>query len=145
MTNLNPPSTPHWVVVVGCNGFIGKSLTTKLTELGIDHIGLSKEEFNSLDEKASEKLKRVIQPRYHLVVTSAITLSKSPTDLQESIKMEVAQKRQEVLSTNSQNERQGSESEILIMQLNASRIHELFPKFRAKDLDTRLRNWKNQI
>ena len=78
---------PFRVVVVGCNGFIGKALTTKLTELRIDHVGLSKEEYNLLDEKVSEKLKQIIQPNDHIVFTSAITPSKSPTDVRKSIKM----------------------------------------------------------
>ena len=277
---------PFRVIVVGCNGFIGKALTTKLAELGIVHIGLSKEEYNLLDEKVSKKLKQIIQPNDHIVFTSAITPSKSPTDVQKSIKMvetfasalidnpckqvvlissdavygdrggkfdenspsnpnsfhglaqlsreivlqdhkklnlailrvcavygkgdthnsygpnrflrqiensepikifgeglsvrdhifvddvvrvilnsidinfsgilnvvsgysytfrEVAQKCQEVFSPNSQIETQGTESEILIKQFNNSRIQQLFPKFRATDLDTGLRNWKNQV
>lgn len=87
MTNLKNSDTPHRIVVVGCNGFIGKALTTKLTELGIVHVGLSKEEFNLLDDKVSEKLKQIIQPNDHIVFTSAITPSKSPGDVQKSIKM----------------------------------------------------------
>jgi len=278
--------TPFRVVVIGCNGFIGKALTTELSRLEINHIGLSKEEFNLLDEKVSEKLKQIIQPNDHIVFTSAIAPSKSAADVQKSIKMvetfastltdnpckqvvlissdavygdrggmfdekapcnpnsfhglaqlsreivlqeqkelnlailrvcavygegdthngygpnrflkqmknsepiqifgeglnvrdhiciedvvkiiinsmeinfsgilnvvsghsysfmEVAQKCQEIFTLNSKIETQGSEGEILIKQFNTSRIQELFPKFRTTDLDTGLRNWKNQV
>jgi nucleoside-diphosphate-sugar epimerase len=84
---LNSTDAPFRVVVVGCNGFIGKALTTELTNLGINHIGLSKEEYNLLDGKVSEKLKQVIQPNDHIVFTSAIAPSKSAEDVQKSIKM----------------------------------------------------------
>jgi len=283
---LKSTDAPSRVVVVGCNGFIGKALITELTKLAIDNIGLSKEDFNLLDERVSEKLKEVIRPNDHIVFTSAIAPSKSAADVQKSIKMvetfasalvdtpckqvvlissdsvygdrggmfdensprnpnsfhglaqlsremvlqdlkhlnlailrvcavygdgdthngygpnrflkqiensesikvfgdglnvrdhiqiddvvnlvintlrvnfigvmnvvsgysytfmEVAQKCKEIFSPNSQIERQGSEGEILIKQFNASRIQEIFPKFRSMNLDAGLRKWKNQV
>jgi nucleoside-diphosphate-sugar epimerase len=87
VTILKNSDTSFRVVVVGCNGFIGKALTAELSKLGINHVGLSKEEFNLLDERVSEKLKKIIQPTDHIVFTSAIAPSKSPADVQKSIKM----------------------------------------------------------
>ena len=49
------------VVVVGCNGFIGKAVISELNSLGIENIGIAKEEFNLLEDTTSLKLKGVLR------------------------------------------------------------------------------------
>ncbi len=75
------------VVVVGCNGFIGKSLINELNSIGIENIGIAKEEFNLLEDATSLKLKGVLRENDQIVFTSAIAPSKSGEDVRKSIKM----------------------------------------------------------
>lgn len=75
------------VVVVGCNGFIGKAVINELNSLGIENIGIAKEEFNLLEDTTSLKLKGVLCENDQIVFTSAIAPSKSAEDVRKSIKM----------------------------------------------------------
>ena len=75
------------VVVVGCNGFIGKAVINELNSLGIENIGIAKEEFNLLEDTTSLKLKGVLRENDQIVFTSAIAPSKSAEDVRKSIKM----------------------------------------------------------
>lgn len=75
------------VIVVGCNGFIGKALIKHLDTLKIARIGISKEEFNLLETSTSNKLNKVLRNGDQIVFTSAIAPAKSPADLQKTIKM----------------------------------------------------------
>lgn len=75
------------VVVVGCNGFIGKAVKNELNSLGIENIGIAKEEFNLLEDTTSLKLKSVLRENDQIVFTSAIAPSKSAEDVRKSIKM----------------------------------------------------------
>lgn len=75
------------VVVVGCNGFIGKSLMKELNKLEIDHLGLSKEEYDLSKVSTATKLKKILNQDDKIVFTSAIAPAKSIEDLQNSIKM----------------------------------------------------------
>ena len=75
------------VVVVGCNGFIGKALLRHLDTHKISSVGFSKEEFNLLETSTSKKIESVLQRDDHVVFTSAIAPSRSPKDVQNTIKM----------------------------------------------------------
>jgi nucleoside-diphosphate-sugar epimerase len=75
------------VVVVGCNGFIGKAVINELNSLGIENIGIAKEEFNLLEDTTSLKLKGVLRENDQIVFTSAIAPSKSAEDVRKSIKI----------------------------------------------------------
>jgi len=75
------------VVVVGCNGFIGNAVVRELNKLGINNIGLSKEEYNLLDDSTAWKLKDIIKEDDQIVFASAIAPAKNVEDLQKSIKM----------------------------------------------------------
>ena len=75
------------VVIVGCNGFIGNSIMKELNTLEIDHIGLSKEEYNLLEVSTATKLQSIINADDKIVFTSAIAPAKTAEDLQNSIKM----------------------------------------------------------
>jgi UDP-glucose 4-epimerase len=75
------------VVVVGCNGFIGRAVINELNSLGIENIGIAKEEFNLLEDTTSLKLKGVLRENDQIVFTSAIAPSKSAEDVRKSIKM----------------------------------------------------------
>ena len=75
------------IVVVGCNGFIGNALSTELRKLDIENIGISKEEFDLLDDSTSTRLSRFLKNGDQVIFTSAIAPSKSAEDVQKSIKM----------------------------------------------------------
>lgn len=75
------------VVVVGCNGFIGKSIANELNYLGIENIGIAKEEFDLLEDATSLKLKSVLREDDQIIFTSAIAPAKSAEDVRKSIKM----------------------------------------------------------
>lgn len=75
------------VVVVGCNGFIGRALMKHLDTLKITSIGISKEEFNLLETSTSNSLKSMLQQGDHIVFTSAIAPSKTIEDVQNTIRM----------------------------------------------------------
>ena len=75
------------VVVVGCNGFIGRSVVRELNFLGIENVGIAKEDFNLLDDSTSSKLKSVLRKHDQIVFTSAIAPSKSAEDVRKSIRM----------------------------------------------------------
>jgi UDP-glucose 4-epimerase len=75
------------VVVIGCNGFIGNAVMAELNNLGIENIGLSKEDFNLLDDSTSFKLREILKKNDHVVFTSAIAPSKSAEDVSKSLKM----------------------------------------------------------
>jgi UDP-glucose 4-epimerase len=75
------------VVVVGCNGFIGGAVAKELNNLGIETLGISKEDFNLLEETTSLKLNRILREDDQIVFTSAIAPSKSAKDVRKSIKM----------------------------------------------------------
>ena len=75
------------IVVVGCNGFIGRAVVNELNSLGIESIGIAKEGFNLLEDTTSLKLKGVLRENDQIVFTSAIAPSKSTEDVRKSIKM----------------------------------------------------------
>ena len=75
------------VVVVGCNGFIGKAILNVLNQLGIENIGISKEEFNLLDDSTSAKLSKVLKQGDQIVFTSSIAPATSADDVRKTIKM----------------------------------------------------------
>ena len=75
------------IVVIGCNGFIGKAISNELDRLGIESIGISKEDFNLLEDVTSTKLSKVLKQDDQIVFTSSIAPSKSAEDVRNSIKM----------------------------------------------------------
>ena len=75
------------VVVVGCNGFIGSSVIKALSNLGIENLGIAKEDYNLLEEYTSSKLNKILKEDDQIVFTSAIAPSKSAQDVRKSIKM----------------------------------------------------------
>jgi nucleoside-diphosphate-sugar epimerase len=84
---VNSQKVPKRVVVVGCNGFIGKALVNELARLGINYLGLPKEEFNLLDKATSDKLNKILNAEDQVVFTSAIAPSKVADDVIKSITM----------------------------------------------------------
>jgi nucleoside-diphosphate-sugar epimerase len=75
------------IVVIGCNGFIGKAIANELDRLGIESIGISKEDFNLLEDATATKLSKVLKQDDQIVFTSSIAPSKSAEDVRNSIKM----------------------------------------------------------
>ena len=75
------------IVVIGCNGFIGKAISNELDQLGIESIGISKEDFNLLEDATATKLSKVLKQDDQIVFTSSIAPSKSAEDVRNSIKM----------------------------------------------------------
>jgi nucleoside-diphosphate-sugar epimerase len=75
------------IVVIGCNGFIGKAISNELNRLGIESIGISKEDFNLLEDATATKLSKVLKQDDQIVFTSSIAPSKSAEDVRNSIKM----------------------------------------------------------
>ena len=68
------------IVVVGCNGFIGRAVVDELNSLGIESIGIAKEDFDLLEDTTSSKLKGALRENDQIVFTSAIAPSKSAED-----------------------------------------------------------------
>jgi UDP-glucose 4-epimerase len=75
------------VVVVGCNGFIGKSLIEALKSRNIQCLGISKEEFDLSSNSSIQNLSSVLKTDDQIVFSSAITPSNSVTDVQKTMKM----------------------------------------------------------
>lgn len=75
------------IVIVGSKGFIGSALSTELRTLGIENIGITKEEFDLLNDATAIRLSRVLKNEDQIIFTSAIAPSKSAADVQKSIKM----------------------------------------------------------
>jgi len=84
---MNTQMVPERVVVVGCNGFIGSALIDQLTRVGINCLGLPKEEFDLLDNSTSDKLNKILNIGDQVVFTSAIAPSKGVSDVIKSITM----------------------------------------------------------
>ena len=84
---MNTQMVPERVVVVGCNGFIGSALIDQLTRVGINCLGLPKEEFDLLDNSTSDKLNNILNVGDQVVFTSAIAPSKGVSDVIKSITM----------------------------------------------------------
>jgi nucleoside-diphosphate-sugar epimerase len=84
---MNTQMVPERVVVVGCNGFIGSALINQLTRVGINCLGLPKEEFDLLDNSTSDKLNNILNVGDQVVFTSAIAPSKGVSDVIKSITM----------------------------------------------------------
>jgi nucleoside-diphosphate-sugar epimerase len=80
-------TVPARVVVVGCNGFIGRALVNELKRLEINYLGLTKEEFNLLDKSTSDKLSEIINTDDQVVFISAIAPSKVVDDVIKSMLM----------------------------------------------------------
>ena len=78
---------PERVVVVGCNGFIGRALINELMRIGINCLGLPKEEFDLLDKATLDKLNKILNVTDQVVFTSAIAPSKVANDVIKSITM----------------------------------------------------------
>ena len=57
---MKSQKVPERVVVVGCNGFIGSALINQLMQIGINCLGLPKEEFDLLDAATSNKLNKIL-------------------------------------------------------------------------------------
>lgn len=75
------------VIVIGCNGFIGRSILKELHCLGIETVGIAKEDFNLLEDSTTSKLNSILKEDDQIVFTSAIAPSKSAEDVRKSIKM----------------------------------------------------------
>lgn len=84
---MNTQIVPERVVVVGCNGFIGSALINQLTRVGINCLGLPKEEFDLLNNSTSDKLINLLNADDQVVFTSAIAPSKGVSDVIKSITM----------------------------------------------------------
>ena len=84
---MKSQKVPERVVVVGCNGFIGSALINQLRRIGIDCLGLPKEEFDLLDAATSDKLNKILNAGDQVVFTSAIAPSKGASDVIKSITM----------------------------------------------------------
>lgn len=78
---------PERVIVVGCNGFIGSALINQLMQIGINCLGLRKEEFDLLVNTTSDKLSKLLSAGDQVVFLSAIAPSKGTTDVIKSITM----------------------------------------------------------
>ena len=75
------------VVVVGCNGFIGKSLVQALESRNINCLGISKEEFDLSSNSSVQKLSSILRTGDQIVFSSAITPSNSVTDVIKTMTM----------------------------------------------------------
>ena len=84
---MKSQKVPKRVVVVGCNGFIGSALINQLMRIGINCLGLPKEEFDLLDAATSNKLNKILNAGDQVVFTSAIAPSKGANDVIKSITM----------------------------------------------------------
>ena len=84
---MKSQKVPKRVVVVGCNGFIGSALISQLMRIGINCLGLPKEEFDLLDTATSDKLGKILNEGDQVVFTSAIAPSKGVNDVIKSITM----------------------------------------------------------
>ena len=84
---MDNQKVPERVVVVGSNGFIGKALVNELVRLGINYLGLPKEQFDLLDKATSDKLSMMLTAGDQVVFTSAIAPSKVADDVIKSMTM----------------------------------------------------------
>jgi nucleoside-diphosphate-sugar epimerase len=75
------------VVVVGCNGFIGKSLVQALESRNINCLGISKEDFDLSSNSSVQKLSSILRTGDQIVFSSAITPSNSVTDVIKTMTM----------------------------------------------------------
>lgn len=69
---MKSQKVPERVVVVGCNGFIGSVLIKQLMQIGINCLGLRKEEFDLLEKTTSDKLSKILSAEDQVVFLSAI-------------------------------------------------------------------------
>ena len=77
------------LVVVGCNGFIGKNLCHALETSNINYIGISKENCDLIDGSSVSVLRKILRPNDTIVFNSAITPSKNSDDFNKTIQMAI--------------------------------------------------------
>ena len=87
--NYNEIKKPKNVVVLGSNGFIGKSLSLKLESEGISLKKLSRKDIDLLSDNASESLAKHLSSEDTLVATSAIAPCKDPDMLNDNIRIAI--------------------------------------------------------
>ena len=71
------PINPHRVVIYGSNGFAGQALKHLLISQNINHLCLSRKDFNFTDLNAGERLASILRAEDTLVIVAAITPDKS--------------------------------------------------------------------
>lgn len=81
------PTQPQRVVILGANGFVGKTTKNRLLSLNFDVLALTRNEINLLDANAADKLSHLLQPTDALVITAAQAPCKNHTMLCNNIKM----------------------------------------------------------
>ncbi len=87
--NYSEIKKPKNVVILGSNGFIGKSLSLKLESEGISLKKLSRTDINLLSDNASKSLANYLSAEDVLVATSAIAPCKDADMLSDNIKMAI--------------------------------------------------------
>lgn len=75
------------IVVLGKNGFIGKSLIEQLVDLNLDFLALGRDDLDLLAPKAESDLVRIIRPNDVVVLAAAFVPVKNVQMLSENIRI----------------------------------------------------------
>jgi UDP-glucose 4-epimerase len=81
------PRKPDRVVVVGSNGFVGRTITARLRAEGADVLGLSRAEVDLLAPGADAKLQGALRPTDTVVFVSAIAPAKTVEQMMLNLDM----------------------------------------------------------
>jgi UDP-glucose 4-epimerase len=88
LEHLNPgPSKPQRVVVIGAAGFVGGAIAGRVAREGVPVLALGRNEVDLLEEKAWEKLARLLRPQDAVVAASARAPVKNTEMLLENMVM----------------------------------------------------------
>ncbi len=81
------PIHPSRVIVLGSQGFVGSHVIRELVTIGINVLGLSRNQVNLLDSEATSNLLKYLRPEDALVVVSALAPCKNNSMLVDNLKM----------------------------------------------------------
>lgn len=81
------PRKPARVVVVGSNGFVGRTIAKRLRDEGADVLGVSRAEVDLLAPGADAKLQALLRPTDSVVFVSAVAPAKTVEQLMVNLDM----------------------------------------------------------
>ena len=86
LVNYNPkPLSPKRVVVIGASGHVGSAIINELARVGIEILGLTRNEVDLIKPDSAAELQRVIRSSDSVVFVSAIAPAKSSRQLMDNL------------------------------------------------------------